>query len=206
MNVLLVSLTLMLAAPDAPGKWAPLFNGKDLSGWSDALDNASEWRVAGGVLEGRGGGRGRPAVLVSQRQDFADYRLRVVFSADTTAAAAVEVRHTGAGQNRSCYWVSAVVDGDPSTRPPGNVTKLSDYRYGDAFGPARRSRRVAAASGRWHTLVVTVTGGHIVTSVDGLPVDDYVDAKRAYASGGIALVCGGPYAVHVRSVDVQEIP
>jgi hypothetical protein len=39
----------------------PLFNGNDLSGWTDALDNASGWQVVDGVIEGHGGETGSPA-------------------------------------------------------------------------------------------------------------------------------------------------
>ena len=34
-----------------------LFNGKDLTGWNDVLDNGSEWKVVDGLLEGRGSGQ-----------------------------------------------------------------------------------------------------------------------------------------------------
>src|SRR6185312_12169511 len=52
-----------------------LFNGKDLTGW-ESLENGSSWKVEDGVLEGRGGGFGKPAVLVSKRRDFKNFRLR----------------------------------------------------------------------------------------------------------------------------------
>jgi serine/threonine protein kinase len=55
------------SAPSTAGKgFVPLFNGKDLSGWESLFQNGSEWNVMDdGVLEGRGGGAGKPAVLVT---------------------------------------------------------------------------------------------------------------------------------------------
>jgi hypothetical protein len=59
------------------GRFVLLFNGKDLTNWRYALDNGGEWAVADSVLEGRGNGQGNAAVLVTERQDFANFHLRL---------------------------------------------------------------------------------------------------------------------------------
>ncbi len=41
-----------------------------------------------GVIEGRGGGAGQPGVLVTEREDFTNYRLRVEFQCLTPGGGA----------------------------------------------------------------------------------------------------------------------
>jgi hypothetical protein len=189
-------------------QWVSLFNAQDLSGWTDALDNASEWRVAGGILEGRGGGPGHPAVLVTQRQDFRNYRLRVTFGYPRAGVGFIELRRTGGAETTSCYSVSCRVTfpGDTADRPAGNITKLKGYRYGGNFPPARVSERVSVGAKKWHTLEIVATGNHIVTFVDGQKADEFTDGKHEHRAGGIALVGSGASIIHIRDVQILELP
>ncbi|HEY2155440.1 MAG TPA: protein kinase, partial [Isosphaeraceae bacterium] len=66
-------------APTPPVKapQAPLFNGKDLTGWENVLPNNGEWKAVDGVLEGRGLGKpGGQGLLVLKRRDLRNFRLR----------------------------------------------------------------------------------------------------------------------------------
>jgi hypothetical protein len=76
-----LAITLTVAA-QARGDWKPLFNGKDLTGWSVAAGRAgtaatpAQWKVEDGVLiGGQGDGRGS---LVSNEQ-FKDFELELDF-------------------------------------------------------------------------------------------------------------------------------
>jgi hypothetical protein len=188
---------------------AALFNGKDLTGWADALDNASDWQVIDGVLVGRGGGPGQPAVLVTERQDFKNYRLRVTYAFAEPGAGGVELRRSGEAAITNCYVVSVPVSSDPMAkeRPAGYVTKLVGYRYGQPYPPARPvTNRVDAPASRWHTLVITVNGNRVTTALDGQPADDFIDRKQVPKPGGIALLCRGNSVIRVRDVQIQELP
>ena len=63
-----LAITLTLAA-QAPGDWKPLFNGKDLTGWTVAAGRAgtaatpAQWKVENGVLVG---GQGTAAAASSR--------------------------------------------------------------------------------------------------------------------------------------------
>src|SRR6186997_327164 len=79
--VIAFSPTSRLAA-QTPGDWKPLFNGKDLTGWTVAAGRAgttatpAQWKVEDGVLiGGQGTGRGS---LVSNDQ-FKDFELELDF-------------------------------------------------------------------------------------------------------------------------------
>jgi Domain of Unknown Function (DUF1080) len=198
------------AAQDA-GKetWVPLFNSKDLSGWTDALDNASSWRVVGGVLEGRGGGKGQPALLVTERQDFTNFRLRVQFGCRKPGGGGIELRRSCPAEGTTnSYEVSVGVNPHwlAARRPPGNVTKLKHYRYGGQRPPPHESELIKAAVNCWHTLECHVVGNTITTYVNGRKADEFTDSKGLFRSGGIALFCYGDSVVQFREVSTQELP
>src|ERR1700679_2552591 len=90
----------------ASQNWVPLFNGTDLTGFTDPLDNSSDWQVVGGVLEGRGGGRGQPAVLATDKQDYANYKLRIVYGCQKPGGGGIELRRSGEGSTTNCYMVT----------------------------------------------------------------------------------------------------
>src|SRR4051812_8056707 len=100
------------AAQDAgKGNGVSLFNGKDVSGWTDLFDNGSEWQVRNGILEGRGGGVGNPAVLVGEKQNYKNYKLRVTFGCRKPGGGGIELRRAGGGGGTSCYWGSGLPRG-----------------------------------------------------------------------------------------------
>jgi hypothetical protein len=192
------------------GQWTPLFNGKDTAGFVDDFDNGSEWQVVNGVLQGRGGGSGKPAVLVSERQDFANYRLKVVFGCRSKPGfGCIEVRRSSPedGVTR-CYRVAAIAGphGAAKEYPPGNIGKARDYRYGGHWAPARESAPVQAGVGRWHTLEVVASGDTVTTFVNGKEADRFTDKKGVYRTGGIALVVGGTECMQFKEVSIQELP
>ena len=199
------------AMADDKENWTPLFNGKDLSGWDDTLDNGSSWEVTDGIIEGRGGGLRHPAVLVTERQDFSsNYKLRVQFGCRSKpGGAAIELRRSSPREGvTSSYMVSAAVNPHwfGSARPSGNVLKMKNYRYGSPAPPARESAPVGAAVNHWHTLEITVAGDTITTFVNGRKADTFTDRKRAFRSGGIALFICGDSVVQFKEVAIQELP
>jgi hypothetical protein len=207
----LMCVALLGQTPGKAEEEAPvvaLFNGKDMEGWAQAVDNAAEWEVSGGVLEGRGGGRGQPAVLATERQDFRNYRLRVVFAFPRPGGGGLELRRDGGADATTCYWVSASVAPYPLSRerPAGHISRLRDYRYGTPLPPARAVAARAPGAGAWHTLDVIVSGHRVVTAVDGKPVDDYTDRRATVPAGGIALVCRGDSILRVKEILLQPLP
>ncbi len=191
-------------------RWTPLFNGQDLAGWTDAMDNASSWQVVAGMIFGQGGGPQQPGVLVADRQDYVNFRLRVQFSyRDPGSGGTIEVRRSSPAEGMSSsYRVSA--DLHPSrmkARPPGTVRRCKDYRYGTAEPQTPvQAKPIPAAAGRWHTLEIRVVGNTITTWLNGRKVDEFTDSKGSFPSGGIALVCRADSAVLYRDVSIIELP
>jgi len=187
-----------------------LFNGKDLTGW-ESLENGSRWKVENGVLEGRGGGFGKPAVLVSKRRDFKNFRLRVkVRYLDAESYGRIELRCTLTDGGSNGYFVSHGVWPTPIPHAPpfGCVAKAIDYHYGP--GPIDwqgEPKPISCETDRWYTMEVSLTKNVLTTSVDGNKLSDYTDADETYKLGAIALVCSGDSGrVQFQEVMIEELP
>jgi hypothetical protein len=195
-----------VAAPgQQAGKAVPLFNGKDLTGWSQPLDNDSEWRVTGGILEGRGGGGRKMALLVTERQDFRNFTLTVRFRFKRLGLGGIEVRRSGVGHATSCYVVPFYPEG-PEGPWAGTITRLKDHEYGTDFPPVRESKTVTTAVNRWHSLTITVVGNRVTTTVNGVKADEYDDPRSGFRSGAIALWVAAESAGQFEAVEIQELP
>ena len=110
----------------APGPWKPLFNGKDLSGWTVAAGRggagntgaasapapvaASSWKVENGVLVGGAGG-GRSGGLVSDEQ-FKDFELELdVMLAEHGTQCSAELvgpEQANASVDKTCLYNSGI--------------------------------------------------------------------------------------------------
>src|SRR5262249_36102246 len=158
----------------------------------------------GSVIEGRGGGLGKPAVLVTERQDFANYRLKVVYGCQSRPGGGeVELRRSSPEDGVTRSYSVAVVAGRhwlAKDRPPGNVLKLREYHYGKGRPQPRGSSPVQAALSRWHTLEVVASGGTVTTFVNGQKADEFTDRKGVYRSGGISLFVSGDSVMQFKEV------
>ena len=150
----------------ATASWTPLFNGKDLTGW-ERLENGSSWKVENGVLEGRGGGAGRPAVLLSKRQDFKNFRLRAKVRYPVVDSYGwIELRRTSTDGGTNGYFVSHGVWPTPTwwVPPFGSVQKASDYRYGTGRHWQTHPIPTSFGMNTWYTIEVSLDKNILTTS------------------------------------------
>ena len=207
-NVEIMILDKRVPSTDNSG-FVPLFNRKDLTGWDDLLSNGSEWKVIDGVLEGRGGGDLKPAVLVSQRLDFKNFRLRVKYRYQQDGAGYIEIRRTAAGQGRSGYAIHHAnwPTKDRWHDTVGTVMRMSNQPYGPGGGVERKAARaVPAPLNEWNILEVTAVKNRLTVTVNGQLVTDYIDVTAWHDDGGIALNVWGQYAVQFQEVSIEELP
>jgi hypothetical protein len=187
-----------------------LFNGKDLTGW-ESLENGNSWKVEDGVLEGRGGGFGKPAVLVSKRRDFKNFRLRAkVRYPDAGSYGRIELRCTPTDGGSNGYFVSHGVWLTPIqwAAPFGYVAKAIDYHFGP--GPIHwvvQPEPISCETERWYTMEVSLNQNVLTTSVDGKKLSDYIDGDETYKFGAISLVCSGDSGrVQFQEIMIEELP
>ncbi len=185
------------------GVFLPLFNGQDLSGWKDILPNGSEWEVVNGVLEGRGGGERGPAVLLTDRRDFTNFRLRVKLRYPSKGAGRIEIRHTGADENMSGYQVAWAAMNDV---PTGSIGKATEPRYGARIDFDQKAEPLSLEVNQWYTIEISAIGDRITTSLNGRTVLDFTDPAKTYAVGGIAMLCGYDSNVQIQEILINELP
>jgi hypothetical protein len=196
-----------VGAPAVQG-FVPLFNGHDLTGWSPTSGGKADWRVEGGaIVAGRDGyDPGERGYLITDRGDYADYRLRVEAQLDAKADSGVLLRlqpfpPEGVTHRERGYEVQMNCEARGTNQTGGLFVSPP------VSGPfvAYRQERALAPANEWFTLEVTVQGGRITTRVDGKASADYTDPVRHFARGHIGL----QYArgvVRVRKVEIQELP
>ena len=184
---------------------APLFNGKDLTGWADVLTNNSEWKVVDGVLEGRGSGKpGGQGLLVLQRKDLKNYRLRARHRIRAAWGGAIEVRRTSDGELASGYIASLCRWPKVQVATAGSLSVLERHADGTARDGWFAALPAPIGTDEWFDLMVDVYGNTVVTWVNARRVCEYTDPDGLHPSGAIALTTGPNATVQYQSVTLEE--
>jgi serine/threonine protein kinase len=197
--------------PADQGRFIPLFNGKDKTGWVDSPISNGEWRVVDGVLEGRGSGKPRiPAILVTQRNDFTNFRLRARFRYPEAGGGSIEIRYhyDAKGKSRSSYPVAHGLwpSGHQYAVPPGRINKLTGHRYGAGSGWNQPSEPITVTQNTWNTLEIEAVGNRISTAINGKKTAEFTDNDAGFSSGAIALSCLYHSVVQFQEIKIEEIP
>jgi hypothetical protein len=208
-------MSASVGEPPASGSaregWVRLFNGRDKTHWVEGRGNQGTWKVADGVLEGRGGDDLRQtAMLQTKRTDYSDFRLRA------------RVLHVGRGGR---IKVRMVAGDDPALVRDGYGIRVGATRpaIGDRIplgsiqedtGRPRKSRidwdvlaeELPVEPGSWYTLEISVIGNRISTSVNGKRVAEFVDESNPVLAGRIGLFCRAREAIRFQEISILELP
>jgi Domain of Unknown Function (DUF1080) len=203
---LLLGSLMMLSTIDrvnaqSPGSWKPLFNGKDLTGWTVATPagrggsgsgtpaTPANWKVENGVIVGgEGGGRGS---LVST-EHFKDFELELDFMltehGTKCSAELVGPEQHNASEERSCLYNSGI-----SFRT-GYQVNLGRREAGEFIGIVVHRKAPGAIRGNvlwldkgdekfaglrkkqdWNTLRISANGPHLQVTLNGTKICDVKD-------------------------------
>jgi hypothetical protein len=189
----------------SPGEWKPLFNGKDLTGWTVAAGRRggspsggaasapapqpAAWKVEDGVLVGgQGGGRGS---LVSDQQ-FKDFELELeVMLAEHGTQCSAELEgpeQHNASKERSCLYNSGI-----SFRT-GYQVNIGRREAGEFIGIVVHRKAPGAIRGNvlwlstgdekfpnlrkkqdWNKLQIRAKGSQITVTLNGTKISDITD-------------------------------
>jgi hypothetical protein len=191
------------AAPRAPaeddkaddGKWVPLFNGKDLTGWKTHPDDEAKWAVEDGVLVGRG----EKGHLFSERGDYENFRYRVEAMIND-------------GGNSGQYFRTQYGPSFPKGYEAQiNATHRDPIKTGSLYLPKVKEVLVLNEAphkpDEWFTQEVIARGNHIVIKVNGKTTVDWKDPENRYTKGHFALQQHDPgTVVKFRKIEVIELP
>jgi Domain of Unknown Function (DUF1080) len=202
--VFAVALLLVAAgaAKAATGKWVPLFNGKDLSGWKANGDE--KWAVEKGTILGESTAKKYGYLTTDKKYRDFDLRLKFKGEADGNAGVFLHSRIIGMNPEHGPDIEGMQVEVDPS---PGKHTG-GLYESGGRGWVAMPSAEAEKAlkPGEWNQLEVSVRGNHIVTRLNGVQVVDFTDSSPKFTDGviGLQIHTGGGVKVRWKDIYVQQ--
>jgi serine/threonine protein kinase len=172
------------------GGWVPLFNGKDLTGWKVFPNGTGHWKAQNGVIVSDG----PRSHLFSERGDYQNFRIRI------------EARINNGG-NSGLYFRTRFDPGLPRGYEAQIYSMLSGdpYKTGSLYGFVPVARLVAHPN-EWFTQEVLADNNHIVIQVNGVTTVDFIDPKKTYTQGHIALQQHDPgTVVKFRKIEIREL-
>lgn len=184
----------------------PLFNGKDLAGWSTANAEQSKFAVTpAGELQLTNG----PGQIASDKE-FTNFVLQLDCKVDgdgLNSGVFFRTLRDGRWQGYESQINNRIHNGD-ATRPV-------DFGTG-AIYRRQAARRVAANDRQWFTKTIVADGPHIAVWVNGLQVTDWTDTRPPHDNpreglrlgpGAIAIQGHDPTTNFLfRDIEISELP
>jgi len=131
------------------GEWTVLFNGKDLTGWTNAAGGESKWAVEDGVMTGK---KGCGDIWTKDR--FGDFVLEVEFK--TTGNSGVFIRTDNPKDNvQTGIEIQVERPGGPDRHSVGSLY--------DLVAPGKDASKADA----WNKYVITAQGPQITVVLNG---------------------------------------
>jgi hypothetical protein len=196
----LSSLILLPAHAGRADDGTPLFNGKDLTGWTAVLDDpnadpAKTWSVADGVLKCTG----QPVGYIrTTKDDFKDYVLTLEWrwpegSQGGNNGVLVHTSKPGAlgiwprsievqlaAENAGDFWV---IPEDVTVKIPDQEKRQQGRRHLNLTDGTEKP------AGQWNTMEITCKGDTILVKVNGVVVNEGTDCSET--QGAICLQSEG---------------
>ncbi len=190
-----------------PG-FVDLFNGRDLSGWTQRNGTAT-YRVEDGCIVGTTA-EGSPNSFLCSDALYGDFELKFDVKVDSRLNSGVQIRSTTAG-------------GQPDGRVNGpqveiSTDKMAGYVYGEAAGgwmtpDEDRRPHDTFQENEWNSYHVVAYGNRIETWINGEQISDLTHPARyeSHPRGFIGLqVHGiaagqGPYEVRWRNLKLRDL-
>lgn len=185
--------------------WSPLFNGKNLDGWTQK-NGWAVYRVRGNSIVGRTS-KGSPNSFLCTDKNFGDFELRFEVKVDNALNSGVQIRSKSLADYQDGRVHGPQVEIEAS---PGE----SGYIYGEATTRNWVSPTQAPHShlknNEWNQYHVRAVGKRIQTWINGELVEDITD-PQTFTEGFIGLQVHsigadqGPFRVRWRNIEVKEL-
>jgi len=171
---------LLLAATGLCAQdWAPLFNGKDLSGWVKIGDES--WTVEDGTIHGTA--VTKEYGYLRTGKNYVDFDLSLKFKCEGDG-------NSGVFFHAEFKPGTADVVQGPQFEIDCGLNKhtagVYDVGRGWIVWPSPENEMVVRTDD-WNEYLLKVVGNHYVAHLNGVAMIDYTDPKPKGADGGIAL-------------------
>ncbi len=173
--------------------WQLLFNGKDLSGWTQ-LNGKASYEVRGNEIVGTTVAK-EPNSFLATAVDYGDFILELELMVDSSMNSGIQIRSLSKPDFKDGRVHGYQVEVDPSSRKwSGGIYDESrrGWLYPLELNPAAKP---AFKNGQWNKYRIECIGTSIRTWVNGVPAAHLVDA----------LTAKGFIALQVHSVNKEEL-
>lgn len=153
-----------ILAKEGEANFKPVFNGKDLTGWSGPLDNYEIINGAIGCKAGKGG-------TIFTEKEYGDFVVRFEFKLPPGGNNGLAIRYPGKGDTAYDGMCELQVLDD-------NYEKVTNSKldprqvHGSAYGMAAAARGFQRPVGEWNYEEVTVKGSRIKVELNGFVILD----------------------------------
>jgi hypothetical protein len=172
---------------------APLFNGKDLSGW--AIHGTEKWYVDKGELVCESGVDSAYGYLATTEQ-YKDFILRLKFKQESNGNSGVFFRSTLEGTRISGWQVEVA--------PKGNDSGGIYESYGRGWlHQIPEEKEDILKEGEWNDMVIQVEKDRVMVWLNQELMTDLTDETIGKATGSIALQIHDGGGVKVRWKDIN---
>jgi hypothetical protein len=154
--------------------WKPLFNGKDLSGWTTVGD--AQWSAeADGVLKVDNSKITMPSGLRTT-EEFGDFELRLKARTNKDGVSGVFLRCSGDAPWPDTYKVQ--------------IDSTDKIQFTGAIMQQCKATELRSSDLRWANIHIIAKGAHIQVLVNGKVVTDYESPKHEQCKSGWLLLQG----------------
>jgi hypothetical protein len=197
MNKLIV-LSFLIVSCAASKNYQPLFNGKDLSGWT--VNGTEKWYVDNGELVCESGPDKQYGYL-STNKEYKNFLLDVNFKLEANGNSGVFIRSSIEGTKISGWQVEVA--------PFGNHTGgvYESYGRGWLIQPNPADEKYLDSTG-WNHMVIEAKDDQLTSWLNGHKMVQLKDEKIGAGHGFIALQIhdGGGIKVRWKDIRIKELP
>ncbi|MDX1680636.1 MAG: DUF1080 domain-containing protein [Akkermansiaceae bacterium] len=208
-SLLTAALVLPLQAEDG---WVELFNGKDLTGWTQRNGTAT-YEVVDGTLTGTTA-EGSPNSFLCSDQEFGDFELTFEVKVHDRLNSGCQIR------SKTFNGPKGRVNGPQvEIEASGRQGAEAGYIYGEALSTgwltpkAELKKHKHFKDGEWNHYRIVAKGPRIQVWINGEQVSDLTDEKRyeSHPKGFIALQVHsigkgqGPWSVAWKNIKIKEL-
>ncbi len=179
--LLLIFIGNQLSAQD----WQNLFNGKDLSGWTQ-LNGEAKYHIEDGAIVGTTVSNTPNSFLTTDKK-YGDFILEFEILVDPSLNSGVQIRSNSNPDYRKGKVHGYQVEVDPSARAfTGGI--YDEGRRGWMYPLSRNEKgRKAFQNGVWNKVHIEAIGKHIKTWVNGIQCSNLVDDLTAEGFIGLQV-------------------
>jgi hypothetical protein len=212
MKLILSLLTTLLIVPAQAGEWIELFNGKDLSGWTQRNGTAT-YDVKDGTLVGTTADGSPNSFLCSDKQ-YGDFELTFEVKVDDRLNSGVQIRSQSKGGKPKGRVNGPQVEIEAS----GKHGAEAGYIYGEACGgwmtpKAELKKHKHFKDHEWNLYRIVAKGPRIQVWINGEPISDLTDEEKfkSHPKGFIGLQVHsigrgqGPWTVAWKNIKLKEL-